>query len=86
MSIEVLPSLTPSPDGGIMPPYRLERLTVSVPEAALMLGLGKKSMYALVKRSDFPKIKLTKKTLIPLDGLSDWLAEHTVREGAGGDE
>lgn len=48
----------------------------SMKELATIIPVGKNSLYKLVKRPDFPKIKVGKRILIPSEGLSKWLAEN----------
>lgn len=48
-------------------------LLYTVPQLSEIFPLGKNSLYRLVNRSDFPKIRVGKKILIPADGLSKWL-------------
>lgn len=40
-------------------------------------GLGKNTVYALVNRADFPKIRVGRKILIPRDALNRWLDKQT---------
>ncbi len=42
-----------------------ERLCVSVPEAARMLGISRNNCYELVKRGELPSIRLGNRILIP---------------------
>ena len=45
-------------------------------------GVGKNTVYALVNREDFPKIRLGRKILIPRDALNRWL-ERQTEQAAG---
>lgn len=51
---------------------QVEPVAVSIPEAALLLGICPKNMYALAASDGFPAIRLGKRILIPVDGLRDW--------------
>lgn len=64
-----------------------KKLTYSVPEMAMALGVSKPKAYELVNRSDFPKIRLGKKIVVPIqefehrvsahayDDAEDWIVE-----------
>jgi len=45
------------------------RLTVSVPEAAKLLGLSRSSTYEAVRRGDLPSIRVGGRVLIPIQRL-----------------
>ena len=57
-------------------------LGLSIPEAAQLLGVSRDCMSQLVRRADFPAIKLGGKYLISRAGLVEWLAAQT--KGGGG--
>ena len=46
-----------------------EKLAVTVPEAAGMLGIGRDAAYAAVKRGQIPSYWVGRKILVPLDRL-----------------
>ena len=46
-----------------------KRLTVSVEEAAEMLGISRGFAYALVRRQELPSIKLGRRLVVPLSAL-----------------
>ena len=50
------------------------RLTVSVEEAAAMLGISRALAYTLVNRSELPSIRLGRRRVIPLAALERVLA------------
>jgi excisionase family DNA binding protein len=52
-----------------------KRLCITVPEAAVMLGISRNFAYELVKRGELPSIKLGKRKLIPKIALEKRLAE-----------
>lgn len=43
-------------------------------------GLSKNTVYALVNRADFPKIRVGRKILIPRDALMRWLDAQTEQQ------
>ena len=55
----------------------MDKLTISVNELPKVLGVGRNSAYALVKRSDFPSVRIGRRIVIPVDALKKWLDEHT---------
>ena len=54
-----------------------EKLVITVKEAAEMLGVGKNTMLDLVKRTDFPAIKLGRKILINKKQFIIWFNNLT---------
>lgn len=51
----------------------MEKLAISVKEAAKMLGIGLAGMYTLVHREDFPVIQVGNRLVIPLEAFRRWL-------------
>jgi len=51
----------------------VERLCLTVPEAASMLGISRNFAYELVKRQELPVIKFGKRLLIPRAALAKML-------------
>lgn len=43
----------------------MEKIAISVPEAAEMLGMCPKSVYQLTRRADFPAFKSGNRTIFP---------------------
>lgn len=54
-----------------------ERLTITVEEAAKLLGVGRNTMLKLVTLEDFPAIHLKKKILINKLKLQEWLNNNS---------
>ena len=52
---------------------KIERLTVTVPQMAEMIGISRPKAYELANRADFPAIRLGRKIVVPKDKLRDWL-------------
>lgn len=61
----------------------MEKLTLSVSEAANLLGLCPESVYRLCKKDDFPAFKANGRTLISVKGLENWVQEQ-ARQGCSG--
>ena len=54
----------------------MDRITISVNEAAQMLGVSRPTLYGLMKNADFPAFKLGGRRLISRDGLIKWIADQ----------
>lgn len=59
----------------------MEKIAVSVPEAAEMLGMCPKSVYQLTRRGDFPAFKAGGRTIISVEGLRAWVLAQATGEG-----
>lgn len=55
----------------------VERLAYSPTEAAKVLGVSKPTVYTLIRRQGFPSLKVGTRTLIPADGLREWLRQQS---------
>ena len=55
----------------------MEKATLSVQELAARLGISLPVAYDLVKRPDFPTLRIGSRILIPVDGLQTWLNRQT---------
>ena len=62
----------------------IEKLTVTVEEAARLLGIGRNSAYEAVRRGELPVIRLGRRYLVPRAALERMLAEATSRHVATG--
>jgi excisionase family DNA binding protein len=58
-------------------PLRLEdlehRVTLSVEEAAALLGLGRTAAYEAARRGEIPCRSLGRRVIVPVPALLDWL-------------
>lgn len=54
-----------------------EKLALSVSETAKLLGISRPTLYTLLRRQDFPSLKVGTRTLIPTDGLREWLRQQS---------
>ena len=57
------------------------KLAYSVTETAEVLGISRPTCYTLLNRSDFPSFKVGSRTLIPVEGLRDWIQQQTQQTG-----
>ena len=58
-------------------PTTIERVTVSVDEAAAMLGISRTSAYEYIRTGHLPAIRMGRRLLIPLRALEDLVDAHT---------
>lgn len=56
----------------------MERLTMSVPEMARKLGVSRPTAYELVKRQDFPVLKVGRRLLVPKVAFEQWLTTAAI--------
>lgn len=54
-------------------PIKQEKLTMSVPEAAKVLGVSTSKMYEIVRIQGFPAIRLGKRILVSAKQLPVWV-------------
>ena len=52
----------------------IERLTLSVEEAARLLGISRALAYALVRRGDLPRLQLGRRVVVPRRALEELVA------------
>ena len=57
-----------------------EQIYISVMEAAKILGVGRNTMYALIKQDGFPYVKIGNAYRIRKAGLEEWLKDHEGKE------
>jgi excisionase family DNA binding protein len=53
------------------------RLTLSVDEAASLLGLGRTAAYEAARRGEIPSRRLGRRVIIPVPAFLDWLGVST---------
>lgn len=56
----------------------MERMAISVPEAAKLLGVSKCKAYELAKMQGFPAVQIDKRILVSVKGLERWLDAQTT--------
>lgn len=61
-----------------------ERLTLSVAEAAQMLGISAPKAYELTHRADFPAFRIGNRTLVSRRLLEKWVDREAGGDGAYG--
>lgn len=60
-------------------PTRQEKLVLSVPEAAQLLGISSSKMYEVVRIEGFPCIRVGKRVLVNAKRLEAWLDSQTEK-------
>jgi excisionase family DNA binding protein len=53
-----------------------ERLSVRIPVAIELTGISRTKIYALIKNGQLPIVKVGAATLIPMEGLREFIASH----------
>ena len=53
-----------------------DRLSITVDEAAKLLGVGRNTMLEFVKMDGFPAIKLKRKIIIDKEALPKWFSNN----------
>ncbi len=55
----------------------VEKMYLTVEEAARMLGINLNAMYLLCRRSGFPAVRVSpRRIVIPAKGLHDWMLSN----------
>ena len=60
-------------------PIKHEKLVLSVPEAAKLLGVSSSKMYEIVRIEGFPAFRVGKRILVNAKRLEAWLDEVTEK-------
>lgn len=63
----------------------MSKLTLSVPEAAKIVGVSSAKMYQLVKIEGFPTVQIGKRILVSVKGLERWIEEQAQKGWQGPD-
>ena len=56
----------------------MEKLALSVPEAAELLGLNPKRVYELSRTPSFPAVRCGARVVISAEGLRDWVKQQAA--------
>lgn len=59
-----------------------ERLTLTVEEAADVLGVSRSLAYELVRRGEIPSLRLGRRIVVPIRGLETLVEEAAALPGA----
>lgn len=52
-----------------------ERLTLTIPEAARLLGISRAAAYEGVRRSEIPAVRIGRRLLVPRAAFERWLEQ-----------
>lgn len=63
----------------------MSKLTLSVPEAADVLGVSASKMYQIVRMEGFPTVHIGKRILVSAKGLERWIEEQAQKGWQGPD-
>ena len=55
----------------------MEKLTLSIPEAAKVLGVSAPTAYALANSKGFPILKIGKRKVVPVRQLQIWIDKNS---------
>lgn len=55
-----------------------ERMTLSIEEAAALLGISRALAYELVRRGDLPRLRLGRRVVIPKKALEEFVVAATA--------
>lgn len=58
----------------------MEKLALSVTEAAELLGLSAKSVYTLTHSAGFPAFRVGGRTVVSAEGLREWVQQQAAGE------
>ena len=61
----------------------MTKLTLSVPEAAKVIGVSRSQMYILAKSEGFPTIQVGRRVLVSVKGLERWVEEQAAKGWCG---
>lgn len=61
----------------------MAKLTLSVPEAADVLGVSPSKMYQIVRIKGFPTIQIGRRLLVSAKGLERWIEEQAAKGWCG---
>lgn len=61
----------------------MSKLTLSIPEAAKVIGISTSKMYTLAKSEGFPTIQVGKRLLISAKGLERWIEQQAEKGWCG---
>ena len=61
----------------------MEKLLLDVPAAADALGIGRSKLYELLARGTLRRVKIGKRSLIPVDALRELVINLEAEQGEG---
>lgn len=67
-----------------MEPRPTSPATMSIQEAAKVLGISDRSAYPAARRNEFPNRRVGGRVLVPVAAFYRWLAEDTTQKESAG--
>ena len=64
----------------------MERLGYSPGQFAEALSISRPTVYKLLNRADFPRLKIGRRTVIPAEAAKRWMEEHLEGNTETGNE
>lgn len=61
--------------------YKQLPLTLKADQVAAVLGISRANAYKLLRREDFPTLRIGKRMLVPRDRFIHWIEENTQKPG-----
>ena len=61
--------------------YEQLPLTLKADQIAAVLGISRANAYTLLRREDFPTLRIGKRMLVPRDRFIRWIEENTQKQG-----
>lgn len=62
----------------------MDKVTMSVQEMAMQMGISLSKAYALTREADFPIVRVGKRVLIPVSEFKVWLSARATENDAPG--
>ena len=58
----------------------MEKLAYNAKETAAALGISLPKFYELSNRADFPRVRIGRRVIVPVDSLRAWLAKEAAND------
>ena len=61
--------------------YEQLPMTLNANHVAAVLGISRANAYMLLRREDFPTLRIGKRMLVPRDRFIAWIEDNTQKQG-----
>lgn len=58
----------------------MDKVTMSVQEMAMQMGISLSKAYALTRKADFPIVRVGKRVLVPVSEFKVWLSARATEK------
>ena len=58
----------------------MDKMTMSVQEMAMQMGIGLSKAYVLTRETDFPIVRVGKRVLVPVSEFKVWLSARATEK------